>query len=245
LTASTAERLHKRIAASGICSRRAAEVLIAEGRVAVNGEVVTAMGVLVTPDDLIEVDGEAIGFAKTYTLVMNKPVGVVTTLSDPQGRPTVKRLLPDLGVQIKPVGRLDMESEGLLLFTNDGELANRLTHPRYKVDKEYEVVVTGHPDEKDLERLRKGVYIEGGTTAPAEVERKGQVTGTTQTLRITIHEGRKRQVRLMCDAIGHPVVNLKRVRIGPLVLRKLPRGACRMLTQSELAELRKAVKMRD
>jgi len=245
LTASTGERLHKRIAASGICSRRAAEVLIAEGRVAVNGEVVTAMGVLVTPDDLIEVDGETIGFAKTYTLIMNKPVGVVTTLSDPQGRPTVKKLLPDLGVQIKPVGRLDMESEGLLLFTNDGELANRLTHPRYKVDKEYEVVVTGHPDEKDLERLRKGVYIEGGTTAPAEVERKGQVTGTTQTLRITIHEGRKRQVRLMCDAIGHPVVNLKRVRIGPLVLRKLPRGACRMLTQSELAELRKAVKMRD
>lgn len=240
----TAERLHKRIAASGICSRRAAEVLISEGRVAVNGTVVTAMGVMVEPDDVIEVDGEPIGIAKTYTLIMNKPVGVVTTLSDPQGRPTVKRYLPDLGVQVKPVGRLDKESEGLLIFTNDGDLANRLTHPRHKVDKEYEVVVNGIPDPKSLERLRKGVPVEGRMTAPAEVVKIGQSDSPNAKLKIILHEGRKRQIREMCEFIGHPVISLRRVRIGPIVLRKLPRGACRMLSQVELNELRKSVGMK-
>lgn len=208
----------------------------------VNGDTVTAMGVMVEPTDEIEVDGEILGIAKTYTLIMNKPVGVVTTLFDPQGRPTVKRYLPDLGVQVKPVGRLDMESEGLLLFTNDGELANRLTHPRYKVDKEYEVVVSGHPDEKDLERLRKGVPIEGRLTAPAHVEIRGRASTNTTMLRFIIHEGRKRQIRVMCDFVEHPVISLKRVRIGPIILRKLPKGACRMLTQTEIADLRKAVR---
>jgi 23S rRNA pseudouridine2605 synthase len=235
-------RLHKRIAESGLCSRRAAEALIAESRVMVNGEVVTAMGVQVTPDDEVSVDGEVIGRAKTYTLIMNKPPGFVTTLSDPQGRPTVKKLLPDMGVQLKPAGRLDFESEGLLIFTNDGELANRLTHPRYKVDKEYEVVVNGTPDELRLERLRKGIYIEGGKTLPATVKRIGR-GGETQKLKFIIREGRKRQIRLMCDAIGHPVISLRRVRIGPLTLRKMPKGMCRMLSQVELASLRAAVQM--
>lgn len=243
MTTSTAERLHKRIAASGICSRRAAEKMIADGRVRVNGETITGMGFMVDRDDIIEVDDQEIGVAKTHTLIMNKPPGVVTTLSDPQGRLTVKRFLPDLGVQIKPVGRLDMESEGLLLFTNDGELANRLTHPRFKVEKEYEVVVAGLPDDKALDRLRKGVPVEGQMTAPAHVERRGRGSASTQTLQFIIHEGRKRQIRLMCEFVGFPVISLRRVRIGPLVLRKLPKGACRMLSQSELADLRKSVKL--
>lgn len=239
----TGERLHKRIAASGLCSRRAAEVLISEGRVAVNGQVITAMGVLVNPEDLIEVDGEAIGVAKTYTLIMNKPVGIVTTLFDPQGRPTVRQYLPDMGVQLKPVGRLDKDSEGLLIFTNDGELANRLTHPRHKVDKEYEVLVTGIPDTKSLDRLREGVFFDGRKTAPAEVYRIGDGKGENEKLRIILHEGRKRQIREMCEIIGHPVLSLRRVRIGPIVLRKLAKGECRMLSQTELQELRKSVRM--
>jgi 23S rRNA pseudouridine2605 synthase len=240
-----AERLHKRIAASGLCSRRAAERLIEEGRVMVNGQSVTAMGIMVDEDDLIEVDGQALGVAKNYTLIMNKPVGVVTTLSDPQGRPTVRKFLPDVGVQLKPVGRLDMDSEGLLIFTNDGELANRLTHPSHKIDKEYEVIVTGKPDAHALDRLRKGVMVEDRKTAPAEVEVGGRSAADSTFLRITIHEGRKRQIRLMCEEIGHPVLSLKRVRIGPIVLRKLPRGACRMLGQTEIAALRRAVRMKD
>ncbi|MEQ1932489.1 MAG: pseudouridine synthase [Fimbriimonadaceae bacterium] len=237
----TTERLHKRVAASGICSRRTAETMISEGRVMVNGEMVTAMGIMVSDADEIHVDGKSIGRAKVYTLIMNKPVGIVTSLSDPQGRPTVKHLLPDMGVQLKPVGRLDMDSEGLIIFTNDGELAQRLTHPRHKVEKEYEVVVMGRPSDHAVERLRKGVHIEDGMTAPAQVELPRQKGSDTTLLRITIFEGRKRQIRQMCEVVGHPVVSLKRVRIGPLRLYKMPRGSCRMLSQVELGVLRKAV----
>lgn len=237
------ERLHKRIAASGLCSRRAAEELIREGRVEVNGEVVIEMGVKVSPEDEVRVDGRPIGVAKAYTLIMNKPVGYLTTLSDPQGRPTVKKLLPTLGALVKPVGRLDMDTEGLLLFTNDGLLAQRLAHPRFGVEKEYQATVQGIPEEEALDRLRKGVYIEeGGKTAPAKVQRvhEDRRHGTA-VLRITIHEGRKRQVRLMFEAIGHPVLALKRIRIGPLVLKNLPAGACRMLGKVELDKLRQLV----
>lgn len=239
------ERLHKRIAAAGICSRRAAEELIREGRVKVNGAVIVEMGVKVGPEDRIEVDNRPIGFAKSYTLVMNKPVGYITTLSDPQGRRTVKELLPALPVQVKPVGRLDYDSEGLLLFTNDGHLAQRLTHPRYGVEKEYQAVVSGVPEEQELEKLRKGVWIpEGGKTAPAEVRLVHvDKKGVSAVLKITIHEGRKRQVRLMCEAIGHPVQSLRRTRIGPLVLKNLPPGACRKVGEKELEELRRAVKL--
>ena len=237
------ERLHKRIAASGLCSRRAAEDLIREGRVQVNGKTVTEMGVKVSPEDEIKVDGKTLATAKIYTLLMNKPVGYLTTLSDPQKRRTVQQLLPQLDVQVKPVGRLDMDSEGLLLFTNDGALAQRLTHPRYGIEKEYQVTVRGIPTEQSLEKLRKGVYIEeGGKTAPAKVQRvhddsrKGACV-----LRITIHEGRKRQVRLMCEAVGHPVQSLRRIRIGPLVLKDLPPGACRSLSKVEIDKLKKLV----
>ncbi|MEA2552471.1 MAG: rRNA synthase [Fimbriimonadaceae bacterium] len=237
-----AERLHVRIAHSGLCSRRAAEKMIQEGRVSVNGNIVREMGVHVVPEDDVRVDGQRITEAKQYTLVMNKPRGIVTTLRDPQGRPTIQNLLPDYGVQLKPVGRLDMETEGLLLVTNDGELAHRLMHPRFGVEKEYLAVVRGVPDDKALEKLRKGVFIEGGKTLPAKVEMlPAQRSSATRSLRLIIHEGRKRQVRQMCDAIGHPVVTLKRVRIGQLLLRGMRGGEVRLLGKQEVQELRRQV----
>lgn len=221
-----------------MCSRRAAEELIREGRVTVNGELVIEMGRKVTPEDDVRIDGAKLGFARSHTLVMNKPKGYVTTLRDPQGRRTVAELLPDVGVMLKPVGRLDLDTEGLLLFTNDGELANRLMHPRYGVEKEYIVTVEGEPDEKAFDKLRKGIYIEGGKTQPATIEPSKH---NPSEFRITIHEGRKRQVRMMCMAIGHPVKTLKRVRIGFIRLQNIPKGTCRMLGKSEVDALRKAV----
>ncbi|HVT14443.1 MAG TPA: pseudouridine synthase [Fimbriimonadaceae bacterium] len=236
------ERLHVRIARSGLCSRRAAEELIKQGRVAVNGELVTEMGIKVVDTDVVTVDGMPVQAAKTYTLVLYKPTGCVTTMRDPQGRPTIVRYLPNLGVPLKPVGRLDMDTEGLLVCTNDGELANRLAHPRYGVEKEYQAIVQGIPTDKALEKLSKGVWIEGGKTSPAKIEvihaeEKKQTTG----LRITIHEGRKRQVRLMCEAVGHPVISLKRIRYGPLRIKGMRAGEARMLGKQEVDELRKLV----
>ncbi len=236
------ERLHVRIAHSGICSRRAAEKYIADGRVEVNGEQVREMGVMVMPDDEIRVDGQKITEAKQYTLLLNKPKGVVTTLSDPQGRATILRYLPEYGVQLKPVGRLDMDTSGLLLVTNDGDLAHRLMHPRFGVEKEYLASVQGIPDEKTLDKLRKGVFIEGGKTLPAKVEMLPTDRARhTRTLKIIIHEGRKRQVRQMCEAIGHPIVSLKRVRFGPFYLKGMKGGECRLLGKAEIEELRKMV----
>lgn len=240
--AATTERLHVRIARSGLCSRRAAEKLISEGRVAVNGDIVREMGVMVSADDEVHVDGKSIAVAKTYTLLLNKPRGVVTTLSDPQGRPTIVRLLPDYGVQLKPVGRLDMDTEGLLLVTNDGELANRLAHPRFGIEKEYLAVVRGIPDERKMEQLRKGVFIEGRKTSPAAaIMLKFNRGDTNRTLKLIIHEGRKRQVRNMCELIGHPVISLKRTRLGPLILKGLRPGECRLLGQAEVAQLQALV----
>jgi len=241
-----------RIAHSGVCSRRAAEELIRQGRVCVNGQLVTEMGMKVLDEDQVAVDGKVIAEAKSYTLVLYKPTGCVTTLHDPQRRPTILRFLPDMGVQLKPVGRLDMDTEGLLVCTNDGELANRLAHPRYGVDKEYQAIVQGVPDEKALAKLRKGVWIEeGGKTSPAKVEvvsktrpsRSPKRDGTPRTsaLKIIIHEGRKRQVRLMCEAVGFPVISLKRIRYGPLVLRGMRAGEARMLGKQEVDMLRKLV----
>jgi 23S rRNA pseudouridine2605 synthase len=240
------ERLHVRIAHSGLCSRRAAERLIQEGRVEVNGRIVRELGTKVLPEDDVRVDGSPVGEAPHYTVLLHKPAGYLTTLSDPQRRPTIVKFLPELGVQLKPVGRLDRETEGLLLCTNDGELANRLTHPRFGIEKEYHAIVEGVPDEKALSRLRRGVYIEGGKTAPAEVEViHVEPTTATTSLKIVIHEGRKRQVRLMCLAVGHPVKRLKRVRIGSLRLKGLRAGEARMLGKKEVDELKRLVGLLD
>ncbi|MCW5943022.1 MAG: rRNA pseudouridine synthase [Fimbriimonadaceae bacterium] len=237
------ERLHKRIAAAGVCSRRAAEVLIREGRVAVNGVLVTDMGVKVGPDDSVEVDGLLLRAPRLTYLAMNKPRGVLTTMTDPQRRPTVAGLLPDVGAVVRPVGRLDMDTEGLLLFTNDGELANRLIHPRYGVEKEYLATVRGILGDEALDRLRTGVVIEGGRTRPAGVflRDRDDRSGVTK-LRLVLHEGRKRQIRQMCEAVGHPVVELKRVRFGPIKLQRMPPGSCRRLGMDEVNELREATK---
>lgn len=238
------ERLHKFIAKCGIASRRAAEKLIAEGRVFVNGEPVTEMGVKVGPDDLVEVDGQTLQEPKRYYILLNKPKGVVTTMYDPQRRPTIVKYLPDLGTPLKPVGRLDMDTTGLLICTNDGELASRLAHPRYGIEKEYRVIVQGDVDEKALERLRSGVYIEERKTAPAQVTKASYERRTdTSMLQLVLHEGRYRQVRLMCQAVGHPVQDLKRVRLAFLTDHKLGVGQCRMISQVELKRLRALVKL--
>ncbi len=237
-----ADRLHVRIAHSGLCSRRAAEKLIQEGRVEVNGSIVREMGVKVTADDSIRVDGQLIYEAKHYTVVLNKPLGVVTTLYDPQRRPTIVRHLPDLGVQLKPVGRLDMDTEGLLICTNDGDLAQRLAHPRYGIEKEYQAMVEGVPDERALKALRDGVFIEGRRTAPAKVELlHAEPKANKSSLRLTLHEGRKRQVRLMFEVVGHHVITLKRTRLGPFYLKGMRPGECKMLGKKEVEELRKLV----
>jgi len=243
------ERLQKILARAGLGSRRSVEALIVAGRVSINGEVVTQLGVQCDPDvDRIEVDGKRIELPEERIyLAMNKPRGVVTTAHDPQRRRTVVELLPSgLAGRVFPVGRLDRDTEGLLLFTNDGELAHRLSHPRYVIDKEYLARVEGTPDERALERLRRGVDIEGVMTSPAQVERAAGPPGARACeghswLRLVIHEGRKRQIRRMCEAVGHPVRDLIRVRVGGVQLSRLQPGATRHLEPAEVAALRRAV----
>jgi 23S rRNA pseudouridine2605 synthase len=229
------ERLQKVLARAGIGSRRACEALIADGRVAVNGEV-AGLGRRVSVEaDEVAVDGVPLSVRPGLVYyLLNKPAGVVTTAADPQGRPTVMDLVPRQP-RVFPVGRLDANTEGLLLLTNDGDLAHRLTHPRFGVDKEYYAVVEGVPSPADLRRLRLGVQLEDGMTAPARVS-----LVPPSGLRITIHEGRNRQVRRMCDAIGHPVSRLVRARVGPLVDRALSPGAWRPLTPAEVRRLERA-----
>jgi len=229
------ERLQKVLARAGIGSRRVAEDLIAEGRVTVNGRI-AVLGARVDPEaDLIEVDGAAVGTrADLVHYLLNKPAGVVTTASDPQGRPTVVALVPD-EPRVFPVGRLDADTEGLLLLTNDGELAHRLTHPSFGVDKEYLAEVRGSPSRGALRALRQGVALDDGPTAPA----KASLVSPT-VVRLVIHEGRNRQVRRMCDAVGHPVARLVRTRIGPLSDDRLRPGTWRRLTPAEVRSLQQA-----
>jgi 23S rRNA pseudouridine2605 synthase len=229
------ERLQKILAQAGLGSRRASEELIADGRVRVNG-VLATLGTRADPEtDTIEVDGAIVGVRQGLVhYLLNKPAGVVTTASDPQGRPTVVGLVPP-EPRVYPVGRLDADTEGLLLLTNDGELAHRLTHPSFGVDKEYLADVEGTPSRGAVRRLREGVELDDGPTAPAKVALVGD-----HMLRLTIHEGRNRQVRRMCDAVGHPVRRLVRVRIGPLSDRRLAPGAWRPLTQAEVRDLERA-----
>ncbi len=231
------ERLQKVLAAAGLGSRRACEVLIEEERVTVNGEV-AALGRRVDPEhDRIEVDGLRVPVRPgLVTYLLNKPKGVVTTASDPQGRPTVVELVPS-EPRIFPVGRLDADTEGLLLLTNDGDLAHRLTHPSFGVEKEYVASVEGRPTRGAVRRLREGVELDDGPTAPAKVAVLGP-----SLLRITIHEGRNRQVRRMCEAVGHPVRRLVRTRFGPLQDHRLAPGQWRPLTQAEIRALYAALK---
>jgi 23S rRNA pseudouridine2605 synthase len=229
------ERLQKVLARVGVASRRASEELIDAGRVTVNGEP-AVLGRRVDPaHDIVAVDGTPIPIAPGLVhLLLNKPRGVVTTASDPQGRPTVVSLVP-AEPRVFPVGRLDQDTEGLLILTNDGELTHRLTHPSFGVEKEYLAHVRGEPTRAAVRRLREGVDLEDGRTAPAQV---GQVA--PNLLRITIHEGRNRQIRRMCEAIGHPVERLVRTRIGPVTDRKLKPGAFRELSVDEVLDLERA-----
>ena len=240
-------RLQKILSTAGIASRRAAEVLMQEGRVTVNGETVTELGTKADPEvDDVRVDGRRVKASQRRRyILLYKPRGYITTRSDPQRRPTVIDLLEKGGVReyVYPVGRLDYESEGLLLLTSDGELAARLTHPRHGVAREYQARVRGVPDQRELERLSKGVVIDGRRTAPARVTISKVIegdSGADAVLSFVIREGRNRQVRNMCDEIGHPVVRLKRVRIGPISDDHIRPGEFRDLTPGEVAALKKS-----
>lgn len=230
-----AERVQKLIAEAGICSRRAAESLIEEGRVSVNGAVVT-LGARAETDDRIEVDGKPIGGAEEHVyLMLNKPTGYVTTMHDEKGRPTVAQLVGDCPARVYPVGRLDMDSEGLLLMTNDGALAQQLLHPRYEKEKTYHVTVAGNV-QNAAQRLEKITAIDGESIRPATV-RTLHEGRETATLAITIHEGKNRQIRRMCTALSLHVKRLRRVREHTLTLGDLPAGKWRYLTENELSQL--------
>jgi len=238
-------RLQKILSSAGIASRRAAEDLIRQGRVSLNGQVVTELGAKADPArDELRVDGRRVKGAERHRYVLlNKPKGYVTTRSDPRRRPTVLDLLHGVREYVYPVGRLDFDSAGLLLLTNDGDLAARLTHPRHGVEREYHAWLLGVPDEHDLERLRRGITIEGRRTGQAEVEvlhaGRGRHKGQTR-VSLVIREGRNRQVRKMCEAVGHPVVDLDRVRFGPIADSRLKPGRSRDLTPDEVRRLSSA-----
>lgn len=234
------ERLQKIISASGICSRRAAEKLISEGKVLVNG-IAAILGQSADPEtDEITVEGKLLaGRDKRTYIMLNKPRGFVTTLSDEKGRKTVAELVADCGRRVYPVGRLDMDSEGLLVFTDDGEFANALMHPKLEIKKTYETLVSGNA-EKALPVLCSAMDIDGYIIRPATVEILGMEEGKT-LLSVTIHEGRNRQVRKMCEKASLRVHRLKRVAEGPLLLGDLPLGKWRELNENEMKELRNVI----
>jgi 23S rRNA pseudouridine2605 synthase len=224
-------RLNAYLARAGVASRRGADELIRAGRVRVNGEV-ASLATFVGPTDEVELDGRPVTPEPLTYVLLNKPAGVVTTARDPHGRPTVVGLVGHER-RVVPVGRLDADTTGAVLLTNDGPLAHRLAHPRYEVDKVYEVEVEGDPSDAALRRLSEGVDLEDGRTAPARVRRLGP-----GRLELTIHEGRKHQVKRMCEAVGHPVRRLHRSSYAGLRVDDLARGAWRELTEDEVAGLR-------
>lgn len=232
------ERLQKIIASRGVSSRRKAEEWIAAGRVTCNGAV-AKLGDSADPDiDEILLDGRPLPSADKYVyIVLNKPRGYVTTLSDEKGRPNAAQLVSDCGVRVYPIGRLDMDSEGLLLFTNDGEFANMLMHPKHEVEKNYDVWVTGYYPGVE-EQLRKPITLDGYTIRPPKVQVLS-AEGDRARLRVTIHEGRNRQIRRMCQAVQMQVTRLRRISEGPLVLGDLKLGCWRYLTEREIAALKK------
>jgi 23S rRNA pseudouridine2605 synthase len=235
-------RVQKFLARAGVASRRGSEDLITAGRVAVNGQIVTGLGSKVDPaTDVVTVDGRQVSLADTPVYIaLNKPAGVVTTMSDPQGRRTVASLVPAAeNPGLFPVGRLDRDTTGLLLFTTDGELSHRLLHPRWKVEKTYRVRVDGSLSEAEVALLREGIELDDGPTQPAEIEILD--TGRTSKAVITIREGRKRQVRRMFSAVGHPVIELHRSSFGPVDVGGLREGEVRELSDAEVSALRAAV----
>jgi 23S rRNA pseudouridine2605 synthase len=241
-------RLQKILSTAGLASRRTAETLITEGRVTVNGKAVSELGSKADPEtDDIRVDGRRVKApSRRRYILLYKPRGYITTRSDPERRPTVIDLLTTGGVReyVYPVGRLDYDSEGLLLLTSDGELAEQLTHPRHGVGREYHVRVRGVPDERAIEKLRKGIALDGERTAPATVDLHKVIEGTRgpdAILSMMIFEGRNRQIRRMCEAVGHPVSRLRRVRIGPITDEHIRPGEFRDLSEEEVAALRRAV----
>jgi 23S rRNA pseudouridine2605 synthase len=232
------ERLQKILAGAGIASRRRAEEYIRQGRVKVDGQLVQEMGLRVDPRrQRIEFDGKLVATRETPVyLLLNKPRGYLSTLSDPQGRPIITDLLPGVDARVFPVGRLDLDSEGALLLTNDGELAQQILHPSYEVKKTYIARVAGKPEADRLRELEEGIVIEGKRTWPAQLKLlAAEPTGST--FEVIIHEGRKRQIRKMFAAIGHPVLQLKRIAYGNLKLGNLPVGKFRLLTPLDLERI--------
>jgi 23S rRNA pseudouridine2605 synthase len=236
------ERLQKILSRAGVASRRSAEELIKAGRVAVDGRIIRELGARARPDQKVTVDGRPIspGSPKTY-IIYYKPRGVVSTAVDTHGRPTVVEAV-EADLRVYPVGRLDMDSEGLVVLTNDGELAHRMTHPSFGLDKTYRVLVQGTVSPQELKHLRQGVEVEGKMTAPAEVTVVGEENGDTW-LEFTLHEGRKRQIRHMSEAVGHSVLRLTRLRIGPLTLGTLKPGQSRLLRPEEIKAVKRAVEL--
>lgn len=231
-------RLQKYLAQCGVASRRQAEKIIKQGRVQVDGVVITAMGTLVNPDKQVicldekEVKAEQ----ELFYILLNKPKGFVTTLSDPQGRPIVTSLIPDISARLFPVGRLDLDTEGALLLTNDGQLAQEIQHPKFEVKKSYEARVLGTPDKHVISQLERGILLDNKKTSPARVRIKKKFKKSS-IIKITIHEGRKRQVRKMFQAVGHPVIELKRVSYGKLLLGTLPTGKYRKLNRNDIKKI--------
>ncbi len=234
-----AMRLQKYLALSGVASRRNSEKLIADGHVAVNGHVITEMGVQVEETDVVTVDGKQVTIQEEkHYIAYYKPIGEVTTVSDPEGRATVMDKFRDYPVRLYPVGRLDYDSEGLILLTNDGDMMNNMLHPSREVDKTYLARVSNQVSDESIRRLRAGVKLDDGRmTSPAKVRFLKQEAFATVLL-VTIHEGRYRQVRRMFEAIGHEVVQLKRVGFGPIMLGDLPRGSWRRLSDAEVKKLK-------
>ena len=240
-------RLQKILSRTGVASRRAAEKLIVDGRVSVNGRTVLELGTKADPEhDDIRVDGRRIkAVERPRYLLLNKPRGYVTTRKDEKRRKTVLDLLAGVREYVYPVGRLDYDTEGLLLLTNDGDLAAQLTHPRHAVERTYEAHVAGMPDERAIEKLRKGIPLDGRRTLPAEVRLLNRDRDANGVLLITIREGRNRQVRRMCEAVGHPASKLKRTKFGPIGDRRLPVGAWRDLSTDEVKKLKSLAQSND
>jgi pseudouridine synthase len=235
-------RLNKFLAQAGVASRREADRMITEGRVSVNNTIVEELGTQIDPiKDSVRVDGQNVKKEKEEIyLLLNKPAGYLVTLKDPFKRPTILELIPKLKTRVFPVGRLDLNSEGLLLLTNHGELASRLMHPRYRIKKVYEVRIKGIPSRKSLQRLEKGIHLDGKKTAPAKLTHLRSDSKNTK-VRIVLTEGRKREIRRMFEAIGHTIFYLKRINFAGLVLGTLQKGQWRYLTSSEVVDLKKQV----